>query len=71
MSSRQNSIVVTGVRERTVLRCLPLLMSNQEIAEELTVSVNTVKTHLKAVYRKLGVTRRRDALARARQLGLI
>jgi LuxR family maltose regulon positive regulatory protein len=35
------------------------------------VSVNTIKTHLKAVYRKLGVERRRDAVVRARQLELL
>ncbi len=40
-------------RERAVLRYLPTMMSNQEIASELFVSVNTVKTHLKAIYRKL------------------
>ena len=35
------------------------------------MSVNTVKTHLKAIYRKLGVDRRRDALIRARQIELL
>ena len=38
-----------------MLRYLPTMMSNQEIAAELFVSVNTVKTHLKAIYRKLDV----------------
>ena len=42
-------------REQAVLRYLPTMMSNQEIASELFVSVNTVKTHLKAIYRKLDV----------------
>jgi LuxR family maltose regulon positive regulatory protein len=58
-------------RERAILHYLPTLMSNAEIASELFVSVNTVKTHLKAIYRKLGVTRRREALLRARQLALV
>jgi LuxR family maltose regulon positive regulatory protein len=58
-------------RERAVLHYLPTLMSNAEIAEAMFVSVNTVKTHLKAVYRKLGVDRRRDALLRARQIELL
>jgi LuxR family maltose regulon positive regulatory protein len=58
-------------RERAVLGYLPTMMSNAEIAHELFVSVNTVKTHLKAVYRKLGVERRRDAVVRARQLEIL
>jgi LuxR family maltose regulon positive regulatory protein len=58
-------------RERAVLDYLPTMMSNGEIAQQLLVSVNTVKTHLKAVYRKLGVERRRDAVVRARQLELL
>jgi DNA-binding CsgD family transcriptional regulator len=58
-------------RERTVLRFLPTLMSNEEIAGEMHVSVNTVKTHLKALYRKLGVRRRRDAVLRARERNLL
>jgi LuxR family maltose regulon positive regulatory protein len=58
-------------REQVVLRYLPTLMSNPEIAGELFVSVNTVKTHLKSIYRKLGVSHRRDAVKRARELRLI
>jgi LuxR family maltose regulon positive regulatory protein len=58
-------------RERAVLRFLPTMMSNQEIAGELFVSVNTVKTHLKAIYRKLDVADRREAVRRARMLDLL
>jgi LuxR family transcriptional regulator, maltose regulon positive regulatory protein len=58
-------------RERAVLRLLPALLSNPEIAAELFVSVNTVKTHIKTIYRKLDVTGRRDAVSRARELRLI
>ena len=58
-------------RELAILRYLPTIMSNQEIARQLYVSVNTVKTHLKQVYRKLGVASRRDAIARARELHLL
>jgi LuxR family maltose regulon positive regulatory protein len=47
------------------------MMSNAEIADELFVSVNTVKVHLKSLYRKLGATNRRQAVARARALGLV
>jgi len=58
-------------REEAVLRCLPTMMSNREIAGELYVSVNTVKTHLKHIYRKLDATDRRSAVRRARQLRLL
>jgi LuxR family transcriptional regulator, maltose regulon positive regulatory protein len=58
-------------RELAVLRFLPTMMSNAEIASEMFVSVNTVKTHLKHVYRKLDVADRRDCVKRARQLRLL
>ncbi|MER6531478.1 LuxR C-terminal-related transcriptional regulator [Streptomyces sp. NPDC001508] len=58
-------------RERDVLRRLAQLMSTEEIAADLYVSVNTVKTHLKSVYRKLSVNRRADAVRRARALRLL
>jgi LuxR family maltose regulon positive regulatory protein len=47
------------------------MMSNQEIAGALMISVNTVKTHLKAIYRKLDAPGRREAVERARELALI
>ena len=58
-------------RESAVLRFLPTMMSNSEIAAELFVSVNTVKTHLKSIYRKLDVPDRREAVRRARDLELL
>ncbi|MFI2645333.1 LuxR C-terminal-related transcriptional regulator [Streptomyces sp. NPDC018610] len=58
-------------REHDVLTRLAQVMSTDEIAADLYVSVNTVKTHLKSVYRKLGVNRRQDAVRRARRLGLL
>jgi LuxR family transcriptional regulator, maltose regulon positive regulatory protein len=58
-------------RERAVLRLLPTLRSFDEIAEDLTVSANTVKTHVRAIYTKLGVTRRRDAVTVALERGLV
>jgi LuxR family maltose regulon positive regulatory protein len=58
-------------RELVVLRFLPTLMSNAEIAGEMFVSVNTVKTHLKHIYRKLDVSERREAVRRGRELLLL
>ncbi len=58
-------------REEAVLRYLPTVMSKAEIASELFVSVNTVKTHTKNIYRKLGVATRNDAVRRAKQLNLV
>jgi LuxR family transcriptional regulator, maltose regulon positive regulatory protein len=57
--------------ELAVLRFLPSHMTNQEIAEALFLSINTVKTHLRSVYRKLGVTTRRQAISAAGRLGLL
>ncbi|WP_413253885.1 LuxR C-terminal-related transcriptional regulator [Streptomyces canus] len=58
-------------RERDVLERLARMMSTEEVAADLYVSVNTVKTHLKSVYRKLAVNRRGDAVRRARDLRLL
>jgi LuxR family maltose regulon positive regulatory protein len=58
-------------RELTILRLLTTSMSTGEIAAELCLSVNTVKTHLAAIYRKLLAGRRREAVQRARELELI
>jgi LuxR family maltose regulon positive regulatory protein len=58
-------------REQEVLRRVAQLLSTAEIASELYISVNTVKTHLKSVHRKLGVAHRREAVRRAMQLKLL
>ncbi|HKD88276.1 MAG TPA: LuxR C-terminal-related transcriptional regulator [Streptosporangiaceae bacterium] len=57
--------------ELAVLRFLPSHMTNQEIAEALFLSINTIKTHLSSVYRKLGVANRRQAIAQGRRLDLL
>jgi LuxR family maltose regulon positive regulatory protein len=58
-------------KELEVLRLLATRLSRREIGERLYVSLNTVKTHQRAVYRKLGVEHRGAALNRARELGLL
>jgi LuxR family maltose regulon positive regulatory protein len=58
-------------REQTVLGLLTGGLSAREIGDELGVSRNTIKTHTKSLYRKLGATGRREAVARGRQLGLL
>jgi LuxR family transcriptional regulator, maltose regulon positive regulatory protein len=58
-------------REQTVLRYLPSLMTYEEIATDLVVSLNTVKTHAHGIFRKLGVTGRRQAVRSARELHLL
>jgi LuxR family maltose regulon positive regulatory protein len=57
--------------ELAVLRLLPSALSNREIAEQLYVSVNTVKTHLRSIYAKLGAGSREQAVGRAREVGLL
>jgi LuxR family maltose regulon positive regulatory protein len=57
-------------RELDVLRLLRSDLSGPDIARELTVSLNTMRTHTKAIYSKLGVNNRREAVRRAGELGL-
>ena len=47
------------------------MLSTEEIPRAMYLSVNTVKTHFKSIFRKLGATRRGEAVRRARKLGLI
>jgi LuxR family transcriptional regulator, maltose regulon positive regulatory protein len=57
-------------RELDVLSYMGTLQTNEEIAADLFISINTVKAHARSVYRKLGVSNRRGAVKRARELGL-
>jgi LuxR family transcriptional regulator, maltose regulon positive regulatory protein len=57
--------------EIRVLRYLPTNLSAPEIADQLYLSVNTVKTHMRHLYDKLGVHRRHEAVEQARALGLL
>lgn len=58
-------------REQRILRYLPTMLSNAEIGAEIFVSLNTVKTHLRSIYRKLEASGRADAVEKARHLGLL
>ena len=58
-------------REREVLRHISGMLSTAEVASEMYISVNTVKTHLRTIYRKLAASHRGEAVRRARQLELI
>jgi len=68
LGSRDVVVELTD-RERDVLRFLPSRLTLREIASELYVSVNTLKFHLKVIYRKLGVNSRADAADVARRMG--
>jgi len=58
-------------REQEVLRHLSHMLTTEEVASEMYISTNTVKSHLKSVFRKLGAVHRGEAVRRARQLELI
>ena len=58
-------------RELEVLRLLTTPLSGTEMAQELVLSVNTVRSHIKNIYGKLDVHSRADAVHRAKELGLL
>lgn len=62
---------VLTYREKEILTLLATEISNQEIANQLTISPNTVKRHTSALYRKLAVKNRRQAVAKAKRAGLL
>ena len=64
------SLGISG-REREVLELLAAGRSNKEIARQLEVSPNTVKTHVSKLFEKLAVRRRTEAISRARELGIL
>jgi LuxR family maltose regulon positive regulatory protein len=58
-------------RELTVLRLLPSRLSTREISRELSVSVTTIRSQVRAIYRKLQASTRAEAVAQAQKLGLL
>jgi LuxR family maltose regulon positive regulatory protein len=64
-------VITLTEREQQLIELLPTPRSRDSIARSLFVSTNTVKTQLQALYRKLGVTSREEAVARAYELGLL
>ena len=58
-------------RELEILACLPSRSTNGELADRFYVSVNTIKTHMVHIYRKLDVPNRSEAIVRAQELGLL
>ncbi|UCC50940.1 MAG: helix-turn-helix transcriptional regulator, partial [Anaerolineaceae bacterium] len=57
-------------QDRLVLAHLARPACSQDIADSLGISINTVRTYIRNIYRKLGVTKRKESVARARVLGL-
>jgi LuxR family maltose regulon positive regulatory protein len=70
-SSFTNLVEPLSQRELEVLQLMALGRTNQEIARELIVSRGTVKAHTASIYRKLDVSNRTEAAARARQVGIL
>lgn len=68
---KQDSIEPLSERELDVLRLLATQLSGPEIARKLVVSLNTLRTHTKSIYTKLGINSRREAVHRAQELDLL
>jgi LuxR family maltose regulon positive regulatory protein len=71
LASRAQALGTLSARETDILRLISHGMSNKEIARSLDIGPETVKTHLKSVFTKLGVERRAQAVSRAQTLGLV
>ena len=69
--ARQPLVEPLSERELEVLRLLASDLDGPAIASELIVSLNTMRTHTKNIFAKLGVNSRREAVSRATELGLL
>jgi LuxR family maltose regulon positive regulatory protein len=58
-------------RELEILSYLPSRMTNTELADHFYVSVNTIKTHMAHIFRKLSVSNRNEAISQAQEMGLL
>jgi LuxR family maltose regulon positive regulatory protein len=67
---KSNMIEPLSERELEVLKLLRSELSGPEIAQQLIVSLNTLRTHTKSIFNKLGVNNRRAAIRRAEELNL-
>ncbi|MBK6345120.1 MAG: hypothetical protein IPF68_04160 [Bacteroidales bacterium] len=70
-STKKNADALLSTRELDTLKLIALDLPNQEIADKLFISLNTVKTHLKNIYLKLEVDNRAKAVAKAKELGVL
>jgi LuxR family maltose regulon positive regulatory protein len=68
----QQTVLVDALspRELEVLRLLTTSLSVNDIANELVISVNTARSHIKSIYSKMGVNRRLDVIEKAKELNL-
>jgi LuxR family maltose regulon positive regulatory protein len=70
-SGTESVVEALSARELEVLHLLDTELDGPEIASHLFVSINTLRTHTKSIYTKLGVNNRRAAVRRGRELGLL
>jgi len=68
---RRNDDDTLSERELVVLRALTGPLSEREIGRELYLSHNTIHSHTRSIYRKLGVSSRNEAIRRGRELGIL
>ena len=71
ISQNYKADITLSLREKEVLQCISLGLSNQEIADYLNLSISTIKTHSSNLFSKLDVKRRTQAVKRARELGIL
>lgn len=69
--AKKSNIEVLSIREIEIIKYIAIHMSNQEIADKLFISLNTVKTHLKNIFLKLEVDSRSKAVSKVKDIGLI
>jgi DNA-binding CsgD family transcriptional regulator len=62
---------VLSPRERDIARCVALALSNDEIAARLSITLNTVRTHIANIHRKAGIRSRRELIAYAFRVGIV